>query len=160
MAASSRIFLRGGGLDDFALGRRSNRDQGAGHRAADIQILGSYALHVLDGHFGHGLRPIVDLFDGHAHDQPLAVAPRQRSLAVGLVDELGDEGLLGPFQLIGRDRLLAQIVQHCIDRLLDLVEVDALCGGGVHNRSKPLSKPPPEYQPPAPAATLSSATSF
>ena len=99
---------------------------------------------------------------GMPSDQPprRSASPARLWLS-GLVDELGDEGLLGPLQLVRRDA--ASRADRAALRSIacsTLVEVDALCGGGVRRRCEPLSRPLPEYQPPALEATFSSATSF
>src|SRR5262249_24288973 len=98
---------RAGGLGS-GVGRR--RQQGAGYGTADVEILVGDPLDVVGRHLGNGHRPVIDLLDGEPEHQPLAVAPRQRRLAVGFVDKVGDECLFGALQFIGRDRALAQFV--------------------------------------------------
>ena len=96
----------------------------------------------------------------HAERQTAAVAPGERFLAVELVDELGDELLLGALQLGLGDAVLAQVVHDAVDALLDLVERNALGGNGRRRRCVPLSRFMPAYQPPALEAIFSSTTSF
>src|SRR6185436_13632337 len=75
--------LVGGRLgDDGALWLRRRRNQPAGHRIADVEMLGGNPAHILRGHLRDRHRPIVDLLDRQAEQQPLGVAPSERTLAV------------------------------------------------------------------------------
>src|SRR5262245_49320469 len=102
-------FVSGGGgwAHSIALGFRRDREQRSGNGAAQVHVLSGDALDILGGHFRDRLWPIVDLLDGQTKDQPLAVATRERRLAIGFVDEIGDERLLCTLEFVGRDRIVA-----------------------------------------------------
>src|SRR5262245_16722289 len=138
-------FVGGGGwADAVALGFRGYRVQGPGHRAANIQILASDALDILGGHLGNRHRPVVDLLAGQAKHQPFPVPPRQSRLAIGFVDEVGNECLLGALELIGRNRVLAQLVQDAIDAFFHLVERDVLGSDGINANGTAVEAEPGE----------------
>src|SRR5436190_21724792 len=122
MPSSSELV--GGRLGDGgALGLRRRRDQLAGHRMADVEVLGGDAGDVFGCHPGDGRGPVVDLLDRQAEQHAFCIAAGERALAVGLIDELGDEGLLCALELVGRGAGHAQIVPDAGGRGLPLVEV-------------------------------------
>src|SRR5437762_1479550 len=94
--------------DGGALGLRRRRDQPAGHRMADVEVLGGYAGDVLGRHLGDGRGPVVDLLDRQAEQHAFRIAAGERALAVGLIDGLGGEGPLGARALGARDGGYAQ----------------------------------------------------
>src|SRR6185295_1438041 len=125
-------FVGGGGwADAIALGFGGHRVQGPGHGAANIQILAGDALDILGRDLGNRHRPVVDLLDGQAEHQSFPITPRQGRLAIGFVDEIGDEGLLGTFELIGRNWVFAQFMQDAIDARFHFVEPDILGGDSI-----------------------------
>src|SRR5581483_2175476 len=110
---------------------RGRRDQGARHRAADVQMLDGGVPDVLGGDLADGVGPAVDLVDRQAEQRALGVAPGESALAVGLVDEIGNERLLGAIEFARRHAGLAQLVQDAVDARLHLVEADAWGGNRV-----------------------------
>src|ERR1700738_4770731 len=110
---------------------RRRRQQRSGHGFAFLEMFIGRARNVLGADFHDRRRPIVDLLDRLTDQQTLPVAPGELTLAIGLVNEVADEGLLCAAQLALLYSLLAQLAQRCVHACLHLVEPNAFGGDGI-----------------------------